>query len=269
MALVVRLMPLGIIAAGWFSQAKAEIVDSELVLLVDVTPAALNNNQFGQLMDSYASTFSSTEILDSIQSGASGRIAVSLMFFGDTITQQVGIPWMMIGSSTQAQDFATLLQNVPRPFSSGTSDVSSALTAATSSFGTETGGPSNGFESAVQIIEVAEAKRPQNNTASAASASSTGALTAGVDLINSLAMGNQANSIDSFYTANVIGSTIEGVIATSNTSPLNNSLAAAMSSMLTATVQTGATASITAVPEPGVIFSLMTATIILLKRRRR
>ena len=266
----VILMCTGILlTGGWPAQTKAESVDSELVLLVDAAQAALNNTGFSQLMDGYAAAFSSSEILDSIQSGASGKIAVSLMFFGNTGTQQVGIPWMMIGDSAQALQFASLVQNVPRPFFNGTSDVASALSAASTSFGTETGGSPNGFESAVQIIEVAEARSPQNNSAAAVSTNSSSALLAGVDIINSLALGNQASAIDNFYAANVIGSTIPGMIATNSTAPLNNSLATTMVGMLSGSVQAGATTSITAVPEPGPIFSLMASILILLKRRRR
>jgi hypothetical protein len=260
---------LGVLCTGFFTQARAENVDSEMVLLVDVTRPGLSNTQFGQLMDGYASAFTSTEILDSIQSGAYGRIAVSMMFYGNSTTQQVGIPWMMIENMTHAEQFAAMARNLSMPFVVGTADVASALTAATFSFGTETGGASNGFESTAQIIEVATARRPQNNSAAAASASSSGALASGVDLINSLALGNQAAAIDNFYAANVIGSTIEGVAPTSTTSPINGLLASTMNGMLGESLQTGATASITAVPEPGTLLGLIPATLLLLKRRRR
>lgn len=108
-------MSLGIVVAGSLDQAKSEAVDSELVLLVDVTAPALNKRDFDSLMSGYAATFSSTEILNSIQSGATGKIAVSLMFFGNTGSQQVGIPWMMIGSRAQAQQFTDALLNVTMP----------------------------------------------------------------------------------------------------------------------------------------------------------
>ncbi|MCF7732569.1 MAG: hypothetical protein K9N23_12830 [Akkermansiaceae bacterium] len=155
-----------------------------------------------------------------------------------------------------------------RPVWGPTSDIGAALSAATLSFGTETGGVSNGFESAVQLIEVAEARRPQNNSAVATAASSASALAAGVDIINSLALGNQAAAIDAFYATNVIGSTIEGVVATSSSSDLSGALTATMSSVLTQTVQIGADTSVAAVPEPGRMLCLITGIIILVKRRR-
>lgn len=248
--------------------AHAESVDSELVLLVDVTRPGLSTTEFSRLMDGYATAFTSAEVLDSIQSGALGRIAVSMMFYGNSSTQVTGIPWMMIGNQSQADQFAALARNLTMPFATGVADVGSALTNASFSFGTETGGADNGFQSSVQIIEVATAKNQPKNTASSASTGSAAALDSGVDLINALALGNQANAIDTFYTANVIGSTIDGVSPTSTTAPINGTLAASVSMVLNNTVQTGATASVNAVPEPSAIFGLIPATLLLLKRRR-
>ena len=74
------LMSIGIAVLGLQSKAEAELVDSELVLLVDITPRGLNGSEFDQVMESYATAFSSSQVLDSIQSGAYGKIAVSLMF---------------------------------------------------------------------------------------------------------------------------------------------------------------------------------------------
>ena len=123
---VLAMLSLGIASFGMFGQASAEAVDSELVLLVDVTQSGLNKNDFGSLMQSYASTFTSTEVLNSIQSGTYGRIAVSLMFYGNSSVQQVGIPWMSIGNATDASKFAALATSVSRPFSNGSSDMGSA-----------------------------------------------------------------------------------------------------------------------------------------------
>ena len=263
-----RTIGLSILATGWLAHAQAENVDSELVLLVDITRPGLSQPEFDQLMDGYATAFTSTEIMDSIQSGAYGRIAVSMMFFGNTSTQTVGIPWMTIANFTQAQQFADLVRNVGSQSAAGNSDVAAALTAATLSFGTETGGVANGFESAVQIIEVASGKVPQNGTAGATSASSSSALASGVDLINALALGNRANAVDSFYAANVIGSTIGGVAPSSTTSPIDGTLAGTMSGLMAGTALTGAMESLNAVPEPSTVFSLIPATLLLLRRRR-
>ena len=265
----VRAMSLGIATFGMLAPAGAESVDSEILLLVDITRPELSQREFERLMDGYATSFSSSQVLDSIQSGNYGRIAVSMMFFGQASLQVVGIPWMSIGNASQAQQFADLARSVTRPMTIFNSDIGAALNAATSTFGTETGGTSNGFESAVQIIEVASTDVPSNATAAATAAASAGALTSGVDIINALALGNRATAVEAFYASNVIGSTIQGVPATSETSRFNGNLAGTMNGMFTESVQTAATISVTAVPEPSQVYGLIPATLLLLRRRRR
>lgn len=265
-----RTMSLGIIAAGMLAPAKAVNVDSELVLLVDATQAGLTTNQFNRLMDGYTSVFSGTQILDSIQAGAYGKIAVSLMFFGNSNSFDVGIPWMEISNSTQALQFANLLQTVNRPTYTGASNVAAALTSAAFTFGTETGGAANGFESEVQILEILASRVPTASAAAATTAASNVVLAAGVDMINSVAVGGQASAIDAFYTANVIGSTISGAPPTSSTSTLNaTAIAGNLNTAINNTVQTGAaTSMVTAVPEPDTSLALAAGVLLLIKRRR-
>lgn len=258
----------GFLVAVPLHHARAVDVDSEIVLLVDVTKPGLSDTQFSLLMDGYANAFTSSSVIDSIQSGYYGRVAVSMMFYGNASTQITGIPWMEIGSLSQAQQFASIARGLTMPTVNGVANVGAALTAATLSFGTETGGTANGFESVVQMVEVATSRRPQNNTAASTSAASAAALTSGVDLINSLALGSQANQIDAFYTANVIGSTLPGVAPSSTTSPINGALAGTINTMFSETTQIGADTSINAVPEPTGLLGLIPASLLLLKRRR-
>lgn len=263
-----RSLALILLLAGSIGTTRAENVDSELLLLVDITRSGLSNTEFSSLMDGYANAFTSTEVLDSIQSGAHGRIAVSMMFYGNSSTQTTGIPWMMIGSLAEAQAFANLARGIQQPTSNSNSDLAAALGVATLSFGTETGGTANGFESTTQVIEIASAKRQSPPTAAGVAARSATALASGVDLINAIAIGNQASAIESFYMANVVGSTIEGVAPTTSIAGNSGSVAPAVAAMVTGTVTTGATQSINAVPEPSTIFGLLPATLLLLKRRR-
>jgi hypothetical protein len=262
-------MGLCMVAASWSSSARAEAVDSELILLVDIVQPELSNSNFNRLLNNYADTFTSSQILNSIQSGQTGRIAVSMMLYGGSNTQVVGVPWMMISNATEALSFANLVRNVTRPTTYAYSNPATAIAAAVNTFGTETGGSGNGFESAVQVIEIATAGIPSNSMAAAAASSSANALNSGVDIINTLALGTFANSIESFYSANVIGSTIPGVTATSNSSPLNGTLGNTINNLITGTVQTGASTSISSVPEPTTLAALLPAMLLLMIRRRR
>ncbi len=119
------------LASVLVSQVRAVNVDSEIVLLVDVTRPGLSDSQFSQLMDGYASAFTSSNVIDSIQSGYYGRVAVSMMFYGNTGNQTTGIQWMEIGSLSQAQQFAAIARSLTMPFVVGNADIGSALMAAT------------------------------------------------------------------------------------------------------------------------------------------
>lgn len=261
-------MSIGIAVLGLQSKAEAELVDSELVLLVDITPRGLNASEFDQVMESYATAFTSSQVLDSIQSGAYGRIAVSLMFYGNASTQVVGIPWMSIGNSVEAETFAALARAVNRPFSIGSPSVSTALTFATASFGSETGGASNGFESSAQIIEIAAASVPLGGTA-AVEAARDGALASGVEMINTIALGNRAAAIENYYAANVIGGEAGGVLASSNSAAVNGALDGLLANQVSGGVAAGASESLAAVPEPSSSLALLSSLVLLLIRRRQ
>jgi hypothetical protein len=260
--LSVLVMPFGLAGFGLLGQAHAVAVDKELVLLVDVSQSGLNKNEFDSLLGSYASAFSSSQVLDSIQSGRYGRIAVSLMLYGDSSLQQVGIPWMSIANASDAAVFTSLASKVNKPIAAGFPAVGSALTAASASFGTETGRPSNGFESSLQIIDVVAAKEPSAADAAGDIAARSGAMSSGVDLINSIAVGNKAAAIAAYFATNVIGSTVPGVIATSGST-------GAINAALTLSITSSLTTSITAVPETGSAIALLLSGCLALTRRRR
>jgi hypothetical protein len=263
------LMPLGVAALSLLPRAEAIDVDSELVLLVDITPRGMSDGDFDLVMESYATAFTSSQVLDSIQAGTYGRIAVSLMLYGNSSTQQVGIPWMMIGNASEAEQFAALARGVTRPFSVGSPSISAAVQAAALSFGTETGGVANGFESTTQIIEVAAASVPTGPTsAGVTTAARDAALASGVDLINAMTLGNRAAAIESYYATNLIGGEAGGVVATSSSSAVDGALAGLLVTSVSSSIDGGASASISAVPEPSAALGLLSGLALLLVRRR-
>jgi hypothetical protein len=258
----VLVMPFGLAGFGLLGQAHAVAVDKELVLLVDVSQSGLNKKDFDSLLGSYASAFSSSQVLNSIQSGQYGRIAVSLMLYGGPAVQQVGIPWMSIANASDAAVFTSRASSVNKPNAAGFPAVSTALAAASASFGTETGRPSNGFESSLQIIDVVAAVEPNVANAAGDAAARTGAMTSGVDIINSIAVGNKATAIAAYFSTNVIGSNVPGVLATSSS-------AGAINAALTQSITNSLAVNITAVPEPSSALALLLGGCLLLVHRRR
>jgi hypothetical protein len=254
---------------GWPEQAAAESVDSELLLLVDSTQRGLNNRDFNELLDGYADAFASSDVLNAIQSGIYGKIAVSLMFFGNASTQVVGIPWMSIGNAAEAQTFALLLRAIDRPASPGTIQVDDALLAAIPFFGTETGAAGNGFESTAQIVEVVAATTPAGGSTAGVPSARDQALASGVDVINAIAVGKQAGTMEAYYASNVIGGEAGGVVATSSSSALDGSLSGFLSGRVSGQVTAGAMESLTSVPEPSSWIALVSGMGLLILRRRR
>ena len=250
---------------GFHTEARAVAVDAEMVLLVDISRSGTTQTQFNTLMSAYASSFTSSQVLNSIQSGQYGRIAVSLQFYGGTSIQRVGIPWMSIGNATEAASFAALTQSVVRPASTGVSAVAPALTAATRSFGTETGGASNGFESTLQIIDIVATTLPNRRTTAAVTAASDNSIASGVDIINATALGGRATTIGNYFRTNVVDSTVSGVPATVTTSLVNRTLAPTFTNVIATNIGT----SVTAIPEPGAGLGLIATTCLVVLRRRR
>jgi hypothetical protein len=113
----------------------------------------------------------------------------------------------------------------------------------------------------VQIIDIAAATTPGTDGPAASNA----ALASRVDLINALALGNKANTIGSYFSANVSGGALSGVTATASTSNIDNALTAALTNEINNSIYAG----VTAVPEPGVVLGLITGLGFTLLLRRR
>lgn len=256
------VIPIGLAGFGSLGQAHAVAVDKELVLLVDVSQSGLNQKDFDSLLASYTSAFSSKQVLGAIQSGKYGSIAVSLIMYGDSSVQQVGIPWMSIANAADAANFGKLGSAIAKPNAAGFPAVGSALVAASGSFGTETGGKSNGFESSLQIIDVIASVEPKASNVGNDQESRKSSLISGVDVINSISLGKKANDIAAYFAANVIGSNAPGMTATST---LSNSFDANLTQVLANTLSS----SVTAVPEPSSALALLIGGSLLLMRRRR
>ncbi|MCU0797500.1 MAG: DUF1194 domain-containing protein [Akkermansiaceae bacterium] len=251
-----------------FHQSSAEAVDTEMLLMVDISRPGMSNTNFNQLLNGYSTAFRSSEVLNAIQSGANGKIAVAVMFFGNSGYQELVLPWMSISGSDDATQFGNLVEDLDRPFHLALSNPNAALDAALEVFGEETGGGSgNGFESDLQVIEIAAGGIP---TSSGGGGGGSHALASGVDLINSISVGIFATIFENYYVQNVIGSEIPGVEPTSSTAMTGSAITNAISESVSNSTNAGAQQSqAMAVPEPGSALLVMLGAACGCLRRRR
>jgi hypothetical protein len=245
--------------------ATAESVDSELLLLVDVSNGGLKKGEFNRLMSGYADALTSDAVLDSIASGRTGKIAVSLSFYGVKDSgSSAGVAWMAISNRVEAEAFASRLRSLSQP-KGGNYSYQDALVQGLSSIGDEVGGVDNGFSSALQIIEVGGSTKPKGNSGDVAAAS-VAALGRGVDVINATVVGKKADQLESFYADHVIGGSVGGMSALVSVSAVDEGLSSILSSQIDRSV--GA-AGIAAVPEPSSAMLLISSLGFLLIFARR
>lgn len=247
-------------------------VDTELLLMIDVS-GSVNASEYTQMMNGYVNAFRSGDVVDEIQAGREGSIAVALAFWSGNQDHNLAVSWTEISDTTSSENFANLIAGVTRPFV-GSTAVGSAISYGANQFGIETGSADNGFVSAYQIIDFSgdgeDNDTPRGSFSTneeAIRAARDQALKQGVDAINGLPIGG--SSLNSYYENNVIGGSLGGVQAFS---VLANGFAdteRALISKLQREVGAAARASVSSVPEPSsALLGLVAIGAGLLRRRR-
>jgi len=117
----VRLL-LAVIAAILFAAPAiaVEQVDLLLVLASDVS-RSVDAAKFKLQRDGYVAAISNPRVIEAIQSGPRGRIAVCFVEWSGVGAQKVVIDWTMIDGAKAAQDFASQLDEAQRSFADRTS----------------------------------------------------------------------------------------------------------------------------------------------------
>ena len=192
--------------------AKAVPVDLELMFLNDVS-GSITASDFAFQLAGYASAFRDSDLIEQIQDGAIGRIAVSIGFFADTVSQ--AIPFTIIEDAASGEAFAQLVESIARPSVGINDGLDTAIDFAAASFG------DNGFEGARLVIDVVTEGADSGCGFSTfvctdVQGARDDALAAGVDQINALLLddrdffGNDpADIIDAvgYAETNIIGGT--------------------------------------------------------------
>ncbi len=95
--------------------ARADDVDVALVLVTDVS-RSIDDSEFKLEKDGYTAAFTSQKVLDAIQGGPSGKIAVAYVEFASSFEVRTVLDWTVIQGKTSAHAFVDRLAKAPRSF---------------------------------------------------------------------------------------------------------------------------------------------------------
>ena len=203
-------------AIAWPAFALAQErpkVDLELVLAVDVS-VSMNKQELEIQRAGYAAALKDPEVLQAIQSGPHGRIAVAYFEWAGVTSQQLIVPWTVVGGSEDARAVAAKLDRLPgwqprRTSISGALDFGVALLA------------DSPYEAERQVIDVSgdgtnNEGRPVTEARDAAVAN--GVTINGLPVMADLDTfsGNDVARLDDYYRQCVTGGPGSFVISISN-----------------------------------------------------
>jgi hypothetical protein len=128
------------------SPAQAEEVDLELILAVDISGSMEYEEALTQRRG-YIEALRHPQVIEAIQSGLLGRIAVTVVEWAGPGIQFVAVPWTVVADEASAETIASTLSASPLFQYRGTS-ISSSLLFASALF------EDNGFEGTRRVIDV-------------------------------------------------------------------------------------------------------------------
>ena len=182
------------VAAGGFAQAQQK-VDLQLVLAVDAS-GSVNMTRFNLQKQGYAEAFRNPRVLDSIRSGSTGSIAVTMIQWTGPFQQVVVVPWTLINDRKSAEDFAGAIEQAPRQLFSGGTSISGAIDFSASLM------PSHLFTGLKRVIDVSG--DGSNNNGRPVTQARDDAVAKGI-IVNGLPILSLEPYLDRYYYDNVIG----------------------------------------------------------------
>jgi hypothetical protein len=115
----------GLFALSSASYAAPQQVDLKLVLAIDVS-GSIDNDELQLERQGTADAFLAPEVINAIQNGTLGRIAVTMVDFSMPPYNKIVIDWHIIRDRPSAAAFADIVRKTPRTLGHRTS-ISSAL----------------------------------------------------------------------------------------------------------------------------------------------
>ena len=183
-----------LVAAHGFAQAQQK-VDLQLVLAVDAS-GSVNMTRFNLQKQGYAEAFRNPRVLDSIRSGSTGSIAVTMIQWTGPFQQVVVIPWTLINDRKSADEFAAAIEKAPRQLFSGGTSISGAIDFSASLM------PSNLFQGLKRVIDISG--DGSNNNGRPVNEARDDAVQKGI-VVNGLPILSLEPYLDRYYYEHVIG----------------------------------------------------------------
>jgi hypothetical protein len=175
--------------------AAAEPVDLELVLAVD-TSSSVNYDEFGLQMRGLAEAFRHPAVLQAIEVGAPGGLAVAMLQWSGEASQAPAVDWHVVRDRASAEVFAEAIDLTPRLVIGGATAIGSALAVATAWL------EENPYEGTRRAIDVSGDGRTNQGPWTALAREQANAK--GI-VVNGLAILNEEPRLDRYYSAAVIG----------------------------------------------------------------
>src|SRR5690349_18118088 len=94
---------------------RAEDVDVALVLVTDVS-RSVDDSEFKLEKDGYTTAFTNVKVLEAIQGGPIGKIAVAYVEFASSFEVRTVLDWTVIKDRASAKIFVDNLAAAPRSF---------------------------------------------------------------------------------------------------------------------------------------------------------
>jgi len=125
-----RIMAIALVWLGIFpfQGHAAREVDLELVLLADAS-LSIDDAEIRFQREGYATALTHPQVLNAIQRGLLGRIAITFVEWGYEDSQEVVVPWTIVDGPVSATRFANALLAAPRK-AYGMNAIGSALATA-------------------------------------------------------------------------------------------------------------------------------------------
>ncbi len=103
-------------------------VDVAIVLAVDCS-YSVDGEEFRLQMDGLAEAFRSQDVQSAILAGPNGRVAITLVQWSGSRSQEVAVPWMVVASTSDADVLANLIATAPRRTAEGATSLTGAIDA--------------------------------------------------------------------------------------------------------------------------------------------